>query len=1026
MDKTVNFSVFKEKIIKTNELLGVLLEKNKTLDKTQQWTQQLKLKLQLSQNEIAKLKLRNETLSSSLKTTETNYSALEEEHNKLRQQFSKLESESSKTINTLQLNYQFANQELNECKIKLASLSPNDDANKKSGRKKNVSPVKKKTKEKECATQTDAVSYQVDWQSQKEKLNNETVDLKLEIYELKKKLHDLQAAQEDLTLFHEIEDKLKNKEQELTEAKIKFDDSIKIKDAEISHLLQKIKDMESEIERLKEENCSNQVEISLLQQNSVDKVDKEVQVAAQEWSEVLSCKKGSEKSKTPTDEEVCEIMQQMTVPSRVSPLSNLEEITENLPSERLNESQDRSSPCNPSLLTVVNKRRHMLKRKRLIAKQKAKVDLLSALIALKKANINFVISNDSLIRSSTHSPPLAAIKPHPVRAKVKPLKKNNFKTVTNELKCPLMCCTDTYMVLKHNDEEEAPLLGFVGVKNENPLHDKWDFDDLLPLQSQKLINCEDQNTSEPVQVETVENKEAEENNIIKTIPRNTQVRRSKRSRSSIMSAIKKQKSSTNKRLRMSEDILPDDTTSEHNENTDLEVLSSAKQVSKSLETKFVNQRSATNKRLRLSKYANLPDEDTRSESNEVLPSGTQEAVFKKPIAEAKTPKTKFKRPVCSTRRSPRKITQIENQNEHIEEKAEENVILESPKSPVQTDSCPSDNPVLIPLEKAPESGEKLPTSKIEALFKKLIVYGAEEEASNEVVREFSGQEPDYIAEAVLERVAVDYHDAPDTKYNPAPLMTDVQRTMLGFMSKLERTGVVGVFDNFLTLAEQRLLTCDNLQEFAPITRLYLAICKLHKNLYRMRRLCCDVFYFCGDFAVPFLFTVLTSWTEVLPHETNSSEMPLARVLVQIIYTKDCNKPGYNLLPLRDLLIKFYGYPTERWDVDEFFKELFYAYLRNPVRSSDFALLLYCKNRPEKWVYEKIEEHMKPIVEQIPKENFKAAVIILIGNLYNRFSSKSEVNYLPKIREWFRSLLTETTPDVVRRSVYLCLNRLKKK
>lgn len=100
-------------------------------------------------------------------------------------------------------------------------------------------------------------------------------------------------------------------------------------------------------------------------------------------------------------------------------------------------------------------------------------------------------------------------------------------------------------------------------------------------------------------------------------------------------------------------------------------------------------------------------------------------------------------------------------------------------------------------------------------------------------------------------------------------MTDVQRTMLGFMSKLEKTSVVGVFNSYLTLAERRLLTSQNLQEFGPITRLYLAICKLQKNLSRMRRLCCDVFYFCGDFAVPFLFTVLTSWTEVLPHEANS-------------------------------------------------------------------------------------------------------------------------------------------------------------
>lgn len=80
-------------------------------------------------------------------------------------------------------------------------------------------------------------------------------------------------------------------------------------------------------------------------------------------------------------------------------------------------------------------------------------------------------------------------------------------------------------------------------------------------------------------------------------------------------------------------------------------------------------------------------------------------------------------------------------------------------------------------------------------------------------------------------------------------------------------------------------------------------------------------------------------------------------------------------------------------------------LENPTRSADFALLLYCKNQPEKWVYEKIEEHLKPIIlNNLPIDNVKATTIILIGNLCNRFSSKSEPNYLEEIRLWFKSLI----------------------
>jgi hypothetical protein len=79
MEKTLQFSVVKEKIIKTNELLRVLMEKNKMLEKTQQWTQQLKTKLELSKNEANKLKLKNETVVHELMSTENKYALLNKE-----------------------------------------------------------------------------------------------------------------------------------------------------------------------------------------------------------------------------------------------------------------------------------------------------------------------------------------------------------------------------------------------------------------------------------------------------------------------------------------------------------------------------------------------------------------------------------------------------------------------------------------------------------------------------------------------------------------------------------------------------------------------------------------------------------------------------------------------------------------------------------------------------------------------------------------------------------------------------------
>lgn len=167
--------------------MGVLLEKNKTLDKAQQWTRQLKLKFDLSKNEINKLKLRNEALTNSLKSVENNYSSLQVEHEKLKKKFDILEDKSNRTISDLQLNYQLAHQKLNQCEADLAAFKSVEN---QMNVKKKASPVKMKTaKEKEQVIQKDTQLYHqiAQLKSEKESLKKDKVDLHLEIYELKKK-----------------------------------------------------------------------------------------------------------------------------------------------------------------------------------------------------------------------------------------------------------------------------------------------------------------------------------------------------------------------------------------------------------------------------------------------------------------------------------------------------------------------------------------------------------------------------------------------------------------------------------------------------------------------------------------------------------------------------------------------------------------------------------------------------------------------------------------------------------------------
>lgn len=57
-----------------------------------------------------------------------------------------------------------------------------------------------------------------------------------------------------------------------------------------------------------------------------------------------------------------------------------------------------------------------------------------------------------------------------------------------------------------------------------------------------------------------------------------------------------------------------------------------------------------------------------------------------------------------------------------------------------------------------------------------------------------------------------------------------------------------------------------------------------------------------------------------------SGFPMVKVLIQLVHLKTCNIPGYNLLPLRELLHKYYQYPNEPWNSDKFFRELFTNYL----------------------------------------------------------------------------------------------------
>ncbi|XP_044764968.1 uncharacterized protein LOC123321435 [Coccinella septempunctata] len=327
-------------------------------------------------------------------------------------------------------------------------------------------------------------------------------------------------------------------------------------------------------------------------------------------------------------------------------------------------------------------------------------------------------------------------------------------------------------------------------------------------------------------------------------------------------------------------------------------------------------------------------------------------------------------------------------------------------------------PVIIPLDKP----KVLESSKAAALFRKLITYSTEEKTVEEVARHFSNQEPAYISRLILQQIIQD-KEKPDAKVPRAPLMTHTQRVMFGLMLRLEKMNVSGLINTYLETSELYLINTKVLAQIEPLTRLNVAICKSHGYIERMRKFCLEAFYFMGDLAIPFFFTVLTSWIEVLPPAAESEGFPLVKVLVQLVHLKTCNRPGYNLLPLRDLLHKFYEYPNEPWNSETFFKELFNNYLKNPVAPADFPILLYFKNNDCKWVFQKINSLIKPILSNV-NVNFKATLIVLIGNIMSQFPKRSNLEYIESAREWLESIDQEQdVPEVVKKSISYALMKL---
>ncbi|KRT82979.1 hypothetical protein AMK59_3076 [Oryctes borbonicus] len=277
----------------------------------------------------------------------------------------------------------------------------------------------------------------------------------------------------------------------------------------------------------------------------------------------------------------------------------------------------------------------------------------------------------------------------------------------------------------------------------------------------------------------------------------------------------------------------------------------------------------------------------------------------------------------------------------------------------------------------PEKRTVLNEEKARSLIKQLLTFPDKLSIVMETATAFATQDNNYIIRMILLETSFDTNKA-DTKYTPpAPVLTDTQRILLGFLMHLNRTVKPGVLDDFIVEAEKHIFTSTKLQNMENVTRLYLAVCKLQRKIHRMRRMVCDVFYFMGDLSIPFLFTVLSTWIEVIPLESELNGELIVKVIIEIIKQKTCVSPGYNLVPLKGVLKAYYGYNMDENILDDVFLEIFNKYKDTHSRVLEYAILLFCKNLKKDWVEQKIKQYFEPLIENISDSILKENVLRII-------------------------------------------------
>jgi len=293
-------------------------------------------------------------------------------------------------------------------------------------------------------------------------------------------------------------------------------------------------------------------------------------------------------------------------------------------------------------------------------------------------------------------------------------------------------------------------------------------------------------------------------------------------------------------------------------------------------------------------------------------------------------------------------------------------------------------------------------------------------------KDFMGQKLEFVAKLILEQVILDKQDKPAQRRDKLePLLTINQKALLNLMTVMEKMGSKGVRDAFLQEVEAKLPTLVDLECLQPITKLYVAICQQNLDHWRLRTVLCKSFISMGDLAIPFIYFVLLSWSEVIPKKDTAARSDIiSRAIIHLIFLKKCNKPGYNMLSLRQLLLKRYEYTSDFDSSQQLLLELFKHVIEEGFFCSEMLALALSEIIDKKWVFRQLDLQIKPKIDTTNNLHEVVNIIRLVTSVTTYLYKKLNPVVVETTKSWLKQFCDRPFPDCVRDMAESCLNHLQ--